>query len=161
MATTYTIRDTNSSDSGLNFSEAVERIASWYEDADQWADGQGDREVRTTIRTAIKSVEQPSEGDIDTLQAYADAVCDAVAKAMGHKEFAGQPSFGVASAAECGGFRLTVTADETEPRVWTCSYNGQSVDVVAATVLEAKSKAADQLSVGVRGFLDLDAIDAE
>ena len=66
------------------------------------------------------------------------------------------------------GFRW-VTADEweliqnqqTEPRVWTCSYNGQSVDVVAATVLEAKSKAADQLSVGVRGFLDLDAIDAE
>ena len=111
MATTYTIRDTNSSDSGLTFGEAVERIASWYEDADQWADGQGDRETHAAIWTGIRSVKQPSKGDIDTLQAYADAVCDAVAKAMGHKEFAGQPSFGVASAAECGGFRLVVESE--------------------------------------------------
>lgn len=112
MAMSYTIRDANSSDSGLTFSESVDRIASWYEDADQWADGQGDRETHAAIRSAIKSVEQPSEGDVDTLQAYADAICNAVAKAMGYKEFAGQPSFGVASAADCGGFHLVVEVDQ-------------------------------------------------
>lgn len=110
MTITYTIRDTNSSDSGLNFAEAVERIASWYEDADQWADGQGDRELRTAIRTGIKSVEQPSKGNVDTLHAYADAVCNAVAKAMGNREFAGHGSYSV-SAADQGGFRLVVEAE--------------------------------------------------
>lgn len=52
-------------------------------------------------------------------------------------------------------------AVKAEARTWTCSYNGQSVDVIAESEMEAKQKAVDQLSVGVRGFLDLDAINAE
>ena len=108
---TYTIRDANSSDSGLTFREAVTSIARWFFYADEWQDGNGDKETRAAIRSAIGTIEQPTCGDKDTLQAYADAVCDVVAKAMGHKEFAGQPSFGVASAAECGGVRLVVESE--------------------------------------------------
>lgn len=57
--------------------------------------------------------------------------------------------------------RLDQVEDQVRCRTWTCSYNGQSVDVTAATEMEAKEKSLDQLSVGVRGFLDLDAIEAE
>lgn len=103
----YMVYDANSSDSFETFEEAAERIAEWLEDADQWATGDGDAEVHQSIRDAIDSIEQPEEGGIDALRAYAEAVSEAVATAMGSESFAGHGNYYV-SASDRSGIRVEV-----------------------------------------------------
>lgn len=104
----FTVADPNSSDDLEDFPSAVERIAEWFEDADQWATGDGDAEMHRAIRKAIDLVEQPQDGGIEELEAFAVQICDAVAKAMGGKDFHGHGNYSV-SAADRIGIRLTVT----------------------------------------------------
>lgn len=124
--TTYTVRDANSIDIGLTFDEAVESIARWFRDADEWQDGSGNKETRAAIRTVIDSIERPTDGDEDALQDYADLVSNAVAKVMGHKEFAGQPSLGVVSAADNGGFRLIVESEYENSDAYNTGFEAAS-----------------------------------
>lgn len=111
--TTFTISDQQSNDSGLTFAEAVGRIADWFRDLDEWQDGHGDDELHAAIAQAISSVEQPQAGGERELQRFADAICNAVADALGHEAFHGHGSYCV-SAAEQAGMSLTVEMDEEE-----------------------------------------------
>jgi hypothetical protein len=103
----YEVYDANSCDSFETFDEAVERIADWFEDADQWADGNGNDEMHQAIRESIDSIEQPEEGGIDELKAYSHAVSEAVATAMGAECFAGHSNYYV-SASDRSGIRVEV-----------------------------------------------------
>lgn len=108
---TYTVGDANSGDEGLSYDEAVERIAEWYEDVDQWATGHGDDALHDAVAEAIESVERPADGgDLTELRLYAAAICDAVAEAMGGESFSGHGNYHV-SAADRIGLDLSVTED--------------------------------------------------
>ena len=104
----FTVADRNSSDDLNDFTSAAERIAEWFEDADQWSTGDGDAEMHAAIRKAIDSVEQPEDGSIEELQVFAIQICDAVAKAMGGEDFSGHGNYAV-SAADRIGIGLTVS----------------------------------------------------
>jgi hypothetical protein len=107
---TYSVSDSNSSDDGLTFAEAVERIEEWYVDADEWATGEGDDDTHEAIADAIQSVKAPVYGGIDELQRYADAIREAVAGAMGGEDFSGHGSYRV-SAADGIGLSLAVAEE--------------------------------------------------
>lgn len=108
----FNVSDTNSTDFGLTYDAAVERIAEWYEDADQWSDGEGDDEIHDTIADGIASIDRPSEnGDIDDLKTYALDICDAVAEAMKAKAHAGHGNYYVSAADSIG---LSLTVEESE-----------------------------------------------
>lgn len=104
----YRVSDANSSDDCETFSDAVDRIAEWYEDVDQWATGEGDDDLHTAVLGAINGIEQPEDGDIDDLQTYAEAIRSAVAEAMGGEDFAGHGNYAV-SAPDRIGLTLAVT----------------------------------------------------
>lgn len=87
----YTVADANCED----FSEAVERIANWYDDIDQWADGHGSDDLHSAVQSAISDIDQPEDGGLRDLQSYADAICQAVAKAMGHGNYAVSAAVGI------------------------------------------------------------------
>lgn len=108
----FNVSDTNSTDSNLTYEDAVKRITEWYEDADQWSDGDGDDDVHQAIADAIESVDCPADdGGLDDLQSYASDICDAVAEAFGAKNFAGHGNYSV-SAADSIGLSLSVTESD-------------------------------------------------
>ena len=80
--TTYTVSDSGSSDSGLSYDEAVERIAEWYEDSAEWATGSATDDEHAIRRAAIAGVDQPEEtGGLADLRQYAASICEAIAEA--------------------------------------------------------------------------------
>lgn len=154
--TTYKVTDANSSDTGLAFDAAVSRIAEWYEDCDQWSTGEGNDEAHEAIAAAIASVDRPTAGDGADLQDYADSICQAVAQALGHKDFAGHGSYFVSAAAR-GGFLLTVEAEtedeaiEVEITFHDSNPNASSGSEFASLVVEIASW--DEVEDTVRGEL--------
>jgi len=103
----YTISDNNAIERADTFDEAVELIADWYADIDQWGDGHGDEVLHASVRQAIDSVAKPTGGDIADLQTYAGQIDHAVAVAMGHKSFDAHGNYHV-SACDSAGLCLTV-----------------------------------------------------
>jgi hypothetical protein len=105
----YTVSDGNHCEEGLSFEESVGVIADWWEDAADWHSIENEERnlMRRAIRDAIESVESPEYGDADTLQDYAKQICQAVALAIGTRDFTGHGSYSV-SAAERAGFVLIV-----------------------------------------------------
>jgi hypothetical protein len=105
----YTVSDGNHYEEGLSFEESVGVIADWWEDAADWHSIENEERnlMRRSIRDAIEAVESPEYGDADTLQDYAKQICQAVAVAIGSRDFAGHGSYSV-SAAERAGFVLIV-----------------------------------------------------
>jgi len=109
---TYTVSDGNAGDDGLSYSEAVERIAEWYEDADAWDDGNADEAMHEAIAEAIASTARPPAcGDLDDLQVYSGDVRQAVAGAMGAEAFAGHGTYYV-SASDQIGLGMSVEEDD-------------------------------------------------
>lgn len=109
--TTYTVRDANSSDSGLTYDEAIDRIAEWYEDCDQWADGTRDDVLHAAIADAIAGVDCPAAGGgLAALEDYVGGIRQAVAEACGSEAWAGHGNYYV-SAADQGGYDLSVEED--------------------------------------------------
>jgi len=112
MSETYTVSDAGSADAGLTYSEAIERIQEWYEDADEWATGNGDESTHAAIADAIAGVPSPPEGGaFADLTRYADEIRQAVAHAMGGDDHAGHGHYYV-SAADAVGLDLSVQEDE-------------------------------------------------
>lgn len=112
--TTYTISDSNSSDSGFDYNDAVDRIAEWFYDAAAWRTGSATEAEHAAVRTAIDGVPTPADGGaLADLKDYASDICDAVAEAMGGESFQGHGNYYV-SAADSLGVSLTVTEDDQD-----------------------------------------------
>lgn len=108
----YSVSDQGSTDTGLSYSEAVVRIREWYEDVDTWGDGHGDAETHHAVAEAISGVTAPpKEGELSDLEPYAEDIRQAVAYAMGSREFAGHGNYYVSAADQCG-LGLRVFEDE-------------------------------------------------
>ena len=112
VADTYTVSDTGSADAGLAYSEAVRRLAEWYEDMAAWGDGDATPEEHKVVRDAIASVDSPDDtGTLSDLTEYATLICEAVAESQGEKSFAGHGSYYV-SAGDRYGLDLGVELDD-------------------------------------------------
>lgn len=106
----YIVGDSGSTDSGLTYAEAVDRIGEWYEDICSWGGDTPDEETERAVRDAIESVKQPrDDGDLQDLRRYADDIRAAVAEAMGAKDFYGHGNYSVSAADSIG---LNLTAEE-------------------------------------------------
>jgi hypothetical protein len=115
----YKISDANAVEYCDDFAEAVNTIANWYSDIDEWADGNGDSKLKAYIESEIEDIAKPGDGywvengALDTLKEYASDICEAVAAAMGAESFAGHGNYNV-SAADRLGISLTI-AENTNP----------------------------------------------
>ena len=117
MTRHYTVRDSQSCESGLSYVEAIDAIHDWYHDVADWNDGDGTDEQHAAIRQAIAETPSPVEGGtLADLREYADDICRAVAEAMGLAEFCGHGDYRV-SAADGAGIGLAVDAEVTEDEV--------------------------------------------
>ena len=117
MTRHYTVRDSQSCESGLSYIEAIDEIHAWYHDVADWRDGTGTDDQNASVQQAIAETPAPVEGGtLSDLREYARDICEAVAEAMGGAEFCGHGDYRV-SAADGAGVGLTVDADVTEDDV--------------------------------------------
>ena len=110
-STTYRVTDGNARETATGMAALLDLIAEWYEDSAEWTTGTATAEEHQRVRDSIASVARPNDGcSLDQAQEYADAICEALAKAGGAEDWHGHGTYSV-SAADSAGLSLSITVD--------------------------------------------------